>query len=439
MDTWDVAVVGGGILGTSLGYWLAARYDGRIAVIEREKTVAEHTSRRNTGVVHRPFYLHPEKRRIFARAAQVSHGLWKNYAAAKGLPFDEVGTYEVALDDAGMDVLGTYTEWAVQNGMRADEVALLDGREMRQREPNVSCVGALLSKTDTVVDYRAFTTALRKDAEDLGATFLMSSGVREVDALGDDLDVVLDNGQERFRARFLVNCAGGGAVELAHRAGVALEYTALYFRGEYWIVDGSVAGLVQRNVYSVPRHKDLPFLDPHWVVRANGGREIGPNAVPVTGPWRYQGLALPIGLWLEKLLEPPVENKVRLLRNPEFVTLTMGEMLSSISKAEMLGRVQRFLPALRESHLVRPGTAGIRSQVIDRRGGMAREAIEVPGPHSYHILNYNSPGATGAPAYAAHIVDRLATRGDLDHLRKNPKPLKAWSWEPVAKAMGLAA
>src|SRR5437867_2935619 len=239
MDTWDVAVVGGGILGTSLGYWLAARYDGRIAVIEREKTVAEHTSRRNTGVVHRPFYLHPEKRRIFARAAQVSHGLWKNYAAAKGLPFDEVGTYEVALDDAGMDVLGTYTEWAVQNGMRADEVALLDGREMRQREPNVSCVGALLSKTDTVVDYRAFTTALRKDAEDLGATFLMSSGVREADALGDDLDIVLDNGQERFRARFLVNCAGGGAVELAHRAGVALEYTALYFRGEYWIVDGA--------------------------------------------------------------------------------------------------------------------------------------------------------------------------------------------------------
>jgi len=121
------------------------------------------------------------------------------------------------------------------------------------------------------------------------------------------------------------------------------------------------------------------------------------------------------------------------------VSLSMGEMLSSISKGEMLGRVQRFLPALRESHLVMPGTAGIRSQVIDRRGGMAREAIEVPGPHSYHILNYNSPGATGAPAYAAHIVDRLATRGDLDHLRKNPKPLKAWSWEPVAKAMGLAA
>src|SRR3989442_7390730 len=341
MDTWDVAVVGGGILGTSLGYWLAARYDGRIAVIEREKEVAEHTRRRKTGVVHRPFFLHPVKRRVFARAAQVSYGLWKRYAAEKGLPFDEVGTYEVAFDEPGMDHLETYTTWAVQNGMRYDEVELLDAQEMRGREPNVSCSGALLSKTDTVVDYQAFTQALRRDAESLGAKFLMGSAVREVHAFGDDLTVVLDGGRGTFRARFVVNCAGGGAVDLAHRAGVALEYTDLHFRGEYWVVDGSVAGLVRRNVYSVPRHTDMPFLDPHWVVRANGGREIGPNAVPVTGPWRYQELATPLGLRIEKLLEAPVENKISLLRNPEFVSLSMGEMMRSISKGEMLESVPR--------------------------------------------------------------------------------------------------
>src|SRR2546422_11432881 len=96
MDTWDVAVVGGGILGTSLGYWLAARYDGRIAGIEREKTVAEHTSRRNKGVGHRPFYLHPEKRRIFSRAAEISHGLLRDLAAAEGLTFSGGGTDDVA-------------------------------------------------------------------------------------------------------------------------------------------------------------------------------------------------------------------------------------------------------------------------------------------------------------------------------------------------------
>jgi L-2-hydroxyglutarate oxidase len=143
--------------------------------------------------------------------------------------------------------------------------------------------------------------------------------------------------------------------------------------------------------------------------------------------------------WIEKFLEPPVGNKVRLAMNRDFLALSVQEMWSSLSKGEMLRRVQRFLPALREEHLVSQGTAGIRSPVVNRDGAMMKEAIEIPGPHSYHILNYNSPGATGAPAYAAYLVDRLAARGDLDHLKKNPKPPKAWDWDVIATAMGFGA
>src|SRR5438093_3035697 len=437
MERVDVAVVGGGILGTSVAYWLAARYDGRFVVLEKEARVAEHTSRRNTGVVHRPFYLHPKKRRVFARAAQVSYGLWKKYAAEKHLPFAEIGTLEVALRESQMETLETYMTWATENGMARGEVELLDGAEVRRLEPNVRCAGAIHSKTDTCVDYRAFTEALRADAGAVGAKFRFGGTVQEVRAYGEDLEVVLAGRPEPMRARFLVNCAGGEAIDVAHGAGVGLEYADIHFRGEYWVVDERAKDLASRNLYSVPAHKDMPFLDPHWVVRANGGREIGPNAVPVPNAYQYQGLH--VSRWMEKLLEPPSQNKVRLLLNPEFMNLAAAEFLSSLSKAEMLGRVQRFLPALKEEHLVAPGTAGVRSQVIDRHGGMAREAIEVPGPHSYHILNYNSPGATGAPAYAAYIVDRLAARGDLDHLRRNPKPTRVWDWDPVSKAMGLAA
>ena len=438
MDRWDVVVVGGGILGTSLGYWLGARYEGRIAVLEKEKQVAVHTSHRNTGVVHRPFYLDPVKRRVFARAAQASYGLWKRYAAEKGLPFQEIGTYEVAFDDAGVATLENYLSWSEKNGMAPGEVELFDAREMRRLEPNVLCTGALLSRTDSSVDYRAFTEALRADAEALGVIFLMGASVREIRAHDDILEVFLEGGTEPIVTRFLVNCAGGGALDIAQAMGVGLEYADLHFRGEYWVVGGAATNLCNRNVYSVPRHKDMPFLDPHWIVRANGRREIGPNAVPVSSPWAYDGLIRPVRAWFDKLLEPPVRNKVRLLLNPEFVGLATGEMLSSISKAEMLGRVQKFLPALKERHLIAPGTAGVRSQIVDRNGQLAREAVEVPGPHSYNILNYNSPGATGAPAYAAYLVDRLASRGDLDHLRKNPKPQRIWDWATVTKAMGLA-
>src|SRR3990170_6792299 len=113
-------------------------------------------------------------------------------------------------------------------------------------------------------------------------------------------------------------------------------------------------------------------------------------------------------------------------------------MLISLSKGEMMRRVRRFIPALREAHLAERGFAGIRSNVINRQGAIAKEAVELPGPHSYHVLNYNSPGATGAPAIAAYFVDRLAARGDLNHLTPNPKKA-SMDWDIIAKAMDLAA
>jgi len=437
MEPWDVTIVGGGILGTSVAYWLAARYDGRIAVLEQEPAVAEHASGRNTGVIHRPFYLNPEKAGVFARAAGISYHLWKRYAAEKGLPWSEVGTYEVALDDRQRAVLDEYMGYARENGMEPSEFELVDGREMARREPNVRCEAALLSKTDTAVDYQAFTRALKVDAEALGVRFLTGTGVTSVEASAEGLAIGLARTRDTARTRYLIGCAGGGAIDLAHAAGVGLEYTDLHFRGEYWVIQPKAADLARRNVYSVPRHGDLPFLDPHWIVRANGTREIGPNAVPVSGPTSYHGLIRPLGPWVAKFFEPPVYNKVRLLLDKDFVSLSVREMWSSISRAEMLRRVQRFLPALRLEDLVSPGTAGIRTPVVDRHGHIVKEAIEVPGPHSYHILNYNSPGATGAPAFAARLVDRLAARGDLDHLRNDPKPQKVWDWDAIARAMGF--
>jgi len=188
----DVAIVGGGILGTSVAYWLAARYDGRIVVLEREPRVAEHASRRNTGVIHRPFYLHPQKARLFARAAQVSYGLWKAYAAQRDLPWKESGTYKVAATETQVGTLETNAKWAVENGMAASEVELLTGDQVHKREPNLTCAGALFAKTDTGVDYAAFTRALLADAEAMGAKFVTSARVARIVPSGGVLTLSFD-------------------------------------------------------------------------------------------------------------------------------------------------------------------------------------------------------------------------------------------------------
>jgi len=60
LEKFDIAIIGGGILGTTISYWISSLYDSRICVIEKESDVAQHTSKRNTGVIHSPFYLDPE-------------------------------------------------------------------------------------------------------------------------------------------------------------------------------------------------------------------------------------------------------------------------------------------------------------------------------------------------------------------------------------------
>src|SRR2546430_4893043 len=139
-----------------------------------------HTSRRNTGVVHRPFYLDPVKRRIFARCSQAAYGMWKSYARERGLPWEPVTTLEVATRPEDAKRVEKYYHWGIQNGMGEDELEVLNAEEVRKLEPHVRGHGAIWSKTDTSVDYHAFTKSLRADAENEGVRFLTRTEVGSV-------------------------------------------------------------------------------------------------------------------------------------------------------------------------------------------------------------------------------------------------------------------
>ncbi len=440
MEPWDVVVIGGGILGTSIAYWLGNQFDGRIAVVEKEGSVAVHTSHRNTGVVHRPFYLDPKARRVFARSSQAAYGMWKSYAKDRNLPWSPVGTFEVATRPDDVKRLEKYYRWGLENGMGEDELELLTPEQVRQYEPRVRCHGAIWSKTDTGVDYQLFTRSLMRDAGQVGVKFLLGFDAKSITVGADLLTINNHHGGEAVMARFLINAAGGNSMRVAHMLGVGREYTDLNFRGEYWEVGEEWAGLATRNIYMVARHPELPFLDPHWIVRADGRREIGPNAVPVAGPYTYQGFFRNPLEAIEKLLEPPLRNKIALLYNRDFLTLAGEEWMSSISKKVMANRAREFLPELKVDYLVRHGIAGVRASVIDRNANFIKEAIEIPGPHSYHITNYNSPGATGSPAYAAWLVKKLGMKGLLDHLKPRTQGRKGlWDFETVFEEIDTAA
>ena len=167
--------------------------------------------------------------------------------------------------------------------------------------------------------------------------------------------------------------------------------------------------------------------------RANGKTEIGPNAVPVADPETYSGYVGNVPKTLLKLKEILSGSSKKLLVNPEFLSLVSKEWKSSLSKTAMVNRVKQFIPEIKPSNFTRRGTAGIRSPVITKKGEFLSEILEISTQNSLHIINYNSPGATGAPAYSAFVVQKLADAGILNSPKK-PKP-GMWDFQKITEKM----
>ena len=91
----------------------------------------------------------------------------------------------------------------------------------------------------------------------------------------------------------------------------------------------------------------------------------------------------------------------------------------------MVERVKKFIPAVKPENFPKRGTSGIRTPVISPDGDFVSEMIEIEGKNSFHIVNYNTPGATGAPAYSAFVVKKLQEKGIL----KQPKNQKDSIWD----------
>ena len=157
MKKYDIAIIGGGILGTTISYWLSTLYDLKICVIEKEHDVALHASTRNSGVIHYPFYLDSKRKKNFAKAAFLSHDMWKILASENNIPWVQGGTIEIALDESQHKTLEKYMIWGKENGLTEEEISLLDNNQVKQKEPNVDCYSGLYCTKEGSTNYGLLT------------------------------------------------------------------------------------------------------------------------------------------------------------------------------------------------------------------------------------------------------------------------------------------
>src|SRR5215218_8087170 len=132
MASFDVAVVGGGIVGLATAYKFTRRFPGgRVVVLEKESHVAAHQTGHNSGVLHSGIYYKPGS--LKAATCRAGKKAMEAFCAAEGIAHEICGKVIVAVTDADRPGLQSIYERGVANGVKC---ALIDKARLAELEPH---------------------------------------------------------------------------------------------------------------------------------------------------------------------------------------------------------------------------------------------------------------------------------------------------------------
>jgi L-2-hydroxyglutarate oxidase len=398
--TFDVAVVGGGIVGTATALAIAQRGDLSVVVLEAEEALAAHQSGHNSGVVHSGLYYKPGS--LKARLCVEGAAALYRFCAEEGIACEHCGKLVVATRADELPRLDELARRGAANGL--GELRRLGAAEIQEIEPHAEGIAALFVPQAGIADYPAVVRAYaRRVAAGRGEVWT-GARVEAVRREGGGLYLATRRGD--VRCRLLVNCAGLQADRMARLCGTVPDVSIVPFRGEYYELAAERRHLVRALIYPVPDPR-FPFLGVHLTRTVDGRVEAGPNAVLAL---RREGYS-----WRDVSLRDLAETA----RWPGFWRLMrrtwatgMGEVWRSLVRGAFVRDLQRLVPELAEGDLLRGGS-GVRAQAVDRAGRLVDDFHILPGELALHILNAPSPAATASLAIGEHIAARAAAALDL--------------------------
>lgn len=376
MQSYDVCIIGAGVVGCAIARELAQRrWDRslRIVVLEAHERAGEETSARNSGVLHSGIHEHPGS--LKSRLAREGSVLAVEYAVRRHIPLLRTGmVIAVAWDDLRQGLWRDLSSlWRLRlNAWKAQiPVHIVSPSGLRIMEPHLRALCGIVIPTIAVIDSDAFVHALKADAESGGVRFLFHNRVTAIEPRTDSYVVTTE--RQRLRAACLINAAGLHADEVAALAAPTRKYVISPLRGEYYeVVTESKKHLIRRLVY--------PALPPqsvgkgiHFSPRPNGQLFLGPNTVPVDSKTDYTSRKTPPGTFMQAL--------------------------------------QKFLPALEERDLLW-AYSGIRPHVKASNGEKSDFIIaaDCEDPPLINVVGIESPGLSAALGIAGHVVETPCLR-----------------------------
>lgn len=393
MITTDILIVGGGIVGLSTARELNNRHpDLRITLLEKEASLACHTSGRNSGVLHAGFYYTPDS--LKARFTVEGNRLLTDYCLKHNLAINRCGKIVVAKDEK--EIEGIY-ELKRRGDINGVDLELIDEKKLAELEPNAKTFNkALYSPTTSVVNPRQIVQHIADNLKGKVDILLNEQCIKR-----EDISTVKTN-TLKIKFKHVINSAGLYADKTAHQFGVGRKYTLIPFKGLYMEYKDNT--LIQKHIYPVPNLGN-PFLGVHFTKTVDGKVKIGPTAIPAFWRENYSSLSnFKFNEFLEIFFN---EAKLFCTNAFDFRKLTLEEIKKYNRKyfTEQAAYLVKKIDINKFGNYLNPG---IRAQLLDKeKMKLVMDFVIEHGENSTHILNAVSPAFTSAFSFSKFVVDEV--------------------------------
>lgn len=397
MERYDIAIIGGGIVGMATALALMQKKAHKLVVLEAENRLCVHQTGHNSGVIHSGIYYKPGSLKAL-NCAKGREALYR-FCEEHNIKHERCGKIIIASTKAEIVKLDELERRGVANGLTG--LKRIPGEAIREYEPYAVGMAALWVPQTGIVDYFGVTETYASIIQQNGGE--IRKNTRFLGMKKEAGFLRLQTSQGEIETKFLVNCAGLHCDRIAKLCGVKPNLKIVPFRGEYFILVPERKDLLKNMIYPVP-DPEFPFLGVHFTRRVTGVVEAGPNAVLAFKREGYNKTSFSLRDTLETLTY-----KGFCLMGLKHWKMGFYEMYRSLCKAAFVKALQRMIPSVQSQDLI-PGGAGVRAQAVEPDGKLVDDFRIVESENMVHVLNAPSPAATASISIGESIAEIVEKR-----------------------------
>ena len=388
----DIVIVGTGLVGLATAHSIIKDFkDLRLAIIEKEKEICIHQSKRNSGVIHSGLYYKPGSER--AINCTIGREMLIKYCKENKVEHDICGKIVVATNQNEIESLYKLELNGKQNGLSG--IKMINKKAIKKVEPYVDGIEALFVPQSGIINYRSLAISLfQKIRKNKNVTVLTNCKVQKIDK--DCLDTSLG----KLKYKYSIFCGGLYSDRLSKLDNICTKSKIVTFRGDFFRLNKNVKNRIKNLVYPVPNPK-FPFLGIHFTRMIDGTIECGPNAVftfkredylknEFSFEDTFDALSFK-GTW--KLF----------LKNWKF---GLDEYKRAFSKKIFLKEINKLVPSICENDF-KYCRSGVRAILLKKDGSIEDDFVFEKNNNNLHVLNAPSPAATACLSIGDKIKSKL--------------------------------